>query len=203
MRPMDHPLTPRDALIRPWRRATVLATAVAAAELLAIVTLISILLTRGGDSTSARAVEPAPAAPAAARTATKAVATPTKRGAVASATKLKVAPAAKPATHAKKKPAAAAMLSRSSTAVTVLNGSGRSGVAHSAASGLQNKGYRISYVGNAPHFGFAASVVMYRPGFKREAQRTAHDLGVGRVSPLDGLRAADLRGAKLAVVLGG
>ena len=31
----------------------------------------------------------------------------------------------------------------------------------------------------------------------------AHDLGIAIVSPLDGLRKADLHGAKLAVILGG
>jgi hypothetical protein len=43
---------------------------------------------------------------------------------------------------------------------------------------------------------------MYRPGLNREAGRLAHDLGVFRVSSLDGLRPRDLHGAKLAIVLG-
>jgi hypothetical protein len=44
---------------------------------------------------------------------------------------------------------------------------------------------------------------MYRPGFRGEAKRLASDLGIRRVSPLDGLRARDLQGAHLAFVVGG
>jgi hypothetical protein len=43
---------------------------------------------------------------------------------------------------------------------------------------------------------------MYRPGFEREAKRLAADLRVKLVGPLDGLRAPDLMGAHLAVVIG-
>jgi hypothetical protein len=44
---------------------------------------------------------------------------------------------------------------------------------------------------------------MYRAGFRAEALRLGRDLGIGLVSPLDGLRARNLAGARLAVVLGG
>ena len=43
---------------------------------------------------------------------------------------------------------------------------------------------------------------MYRPGFEGEAHRLAKDVGVKRVAPLDGLRASDLMGAQLALIVG-
>src|SRR5205085_1597925 len=53
-----------------------------------------------------------------------------------------------------------------------------------------------------PRRAYGRSVVIYRGTFRREAVRLAHDLGLALVSPLDGLRARDLHGAQLAVVLG-
>jgi hypothetical protein len=44
---------------------------------------------------------------------------------------------------------------------------------------------------------------MYRPGFEGEARRLARDLGIKRVAPLDGLRASELQGAHLALIVGG
>jgi hypothetical protein len=44
---------------------------------------------------------------------------------------------------------------------------------------------------------------MYRTGRRAEGLRLARELGIRLVSPLDGLRARDLKGAKLAVVVGG
>ena len=44
---------------------------------------------------------------------------------------------------------------------------------------------------------------MYRPGFEGEARRLARDIGVRRVSPLDGIRRRDLQGAHIALILGG
>ena len=43
---------------------------------------------------------------------------------------------------------------------------------------------------------------MYRPGLLLEARRLAREAGIRLVSPLDGLRIADLRGARLVVLLG-
>jgi hypothetical protein len=45
-------------------------------------------------------------------------------------------------------------------------------------------------------------MVMYRGNHRREAERLARDLGLKRVGPLDGIRARELMGAHLAVVLG-
>ena len=43
---------------------------------------------------------------------------------------------------------------------------------------------------------------MYRPGYRSEATRLARDAGIKVVSPLDGLRAADLKGSQLALIVG-
>jgi hypothetical protein len=95
------------------------------------------------------------------------------------------------------------LLGRRATTVTVLNGNGVAGAAATAASRVRARGYTIRLVGNAPRSGYGRSVVMYRGKWQPEAIRLAHDLGIGLVSPLDGLRIRDFKGAKLAVVVGG
>jgi hypothetical protein len=95
------------------------------------------------------------------------------------------------------------ILPRRSVRVTVLNGNGIAGAAAAEASRVRARGYRIRLVGNAPQGGYAGTMVMYRPGRRPEAVRLARDLGIRLVWPLDGLRARDLRGAQVAVVLGG
>lgn len=95
------------------------------------------------------------------------------------------------------------ILSRGAVSVTVLNGNGVSGAAAAEASRVRARGYKIGVVGNAPRGGYGRTIVMYRAGLNREGSRLAHDLGIGMASPLDGLRARDLHGAKLAVVVGG
>jgi LytR cell envelope-related transcriptional attenuator len=93
-------------------------------------------------------------------------------------------------------------LTRSQTRVMVLNGNGRAGAAATTAAQLRGLGYRIGKVGNATSMGYPRSIVMYREGFAAEATRLAHDLRVAVVSPLDGMRAAQLRGAHLVLIVG-
>ena len=95
------------------------------------------------------------------------------------------------------------LLPRARVSVTILNGNGVAGAAASEASRVRARGYSVGQVGNAPRGSYGHSVVMYRAGRVREARRLARDLGIAIVSPLDGLRKADLHGAKLAVILGG
>ncbi len=171
---MDHPLAPPEALIRPWRLAAFVAAAVAAVELL-------ILLAIGGgallDSVSHRLEREA------------------QQRALAPAAKQKaVTPA--------KKVAATPELPRRRVVVRVLNGNGRTGAAATAASRVRDRGYRIGFVGNAPRTDFAASLVMYKPGFAGEAERLARDLRVKRVGPLDGVRPRELGGAHVVFILG-
>jgi hypothetical protein len=100
------------------------------------------------------------------------------------------------------RPKALPLLPRRSVRVTVLNGNGIAGAAAAEASRVRARGYRIGVVGNASGTGYGLSVVMYRPGRRREAVRLARDLGIRLVSPLDGMSPRQLHGALLAVVLG-
>jgi LytR cell envelope-related transcriptional attenuator len=130
-------------------------------------------------------------------TATALVAKPMAKHARAAAVKRAHTPT--PQTKVPSRP----LLARRLVTVTVLNGNGVSGAAAEAASRVRARGYKIRKVGNAPRSGYGRSVVMYRAGFRAEALRLGRDLGIGLVSPLDGLRARNLAGARLAVVLGG
>ena len=99
-------------------------------------------------------------------------------------------------------PAPVAKLARNETSVIVLNGNGIQGAADEAAGVVQSLHYLIAGTANAPRSDFARSLVMYRPGYKAEAMRLAKDVRVKRVIPLDGVRAAELQGAHVALILG-
>jgi hypothetical protein len=129
---------------------------------------------------------------------------------VIAGTALIAKPVAEKARAAANKPAAPVhkarprpILPRHSVRVTILNGNGIAGAAAAEASRVRARGYRIGIVGNAPHGGYAGTMVMYRPGRRPEALRLARDIGIRLVWPLDGLKPRDLRGALVAVVLGG
>lgn len=159
---------------RPWRRATYLAGAIAAVELL-------LLLVLGGV-----------------------VVGPVIADAISGAARKQVLAAPRPTDPVvRPKPeAVAAKLPRGKTRVMVLNGNGASGAAATAAQRVRARGYRIGDVGNAPRADYARSIVMFRPGFRGEAGRLARDLRVGIVAPLDGMSRGELRGAHLALILG-
>ncbi len=173
---MDAPLPTSEALIRPWRTATVVASLVAAVELILLVGAAFLLLAKPLAHAVQRHAE------AAALAAPKHTATPVVHR--------KVAKVGKP------------KLSRAHTGVLVLNGNGRSGAASAEAYKLSGLGYRISSKGNAKRQDYASTVVMYRRGYEPEGLRLAHDLHVKVVGPLDGLPASALHGGQLAVVLG-
>jgi LytR cell envelope-related transcriptional attenuator len=92
---------------------------------------------------------------------------------------------------------------RNETSIVVLNGNGVAGAAGATADQVRGRGYLIAATDNAPRTDFARSVVMYRPGLKREAKRLARDLAIRTVTPLDGLRIRDLQGAHIALIVGG
>ncbi len=98
-------------------------------------------------------------------------------------------------------PGGRAALTRHQTVVTVLNGTGIGGAAAARAQAVRSHGYMVGQVGNSPHRA-ARTVVEYRAGYRAEAARLARDLHVKVITPLDGLRASDLLGAHLALVLG-
>lgn len=162
--------------VRPWRTATLVTAAVAVVELALLVMVGGALLAK-----------PEPRAKPAHRVAAKtATSTTAKRRALQNAVA--------------KSPAAE--LPRRKVKVVVLNGNGRQGAAASTARRVQGRGYRIGLVANAPAGNYAASLVMYRPGFEGEARRLARDLGVRVVGPLDGMRPAQLQGAHAVLILG-
>lgn len=176
---MDAPLTPTDALIRPWRLATLAASLIAGIELIALVLLSFMLL---------------------AKPLTHALqhhATATADAAIAK--KLHTAPAHK---LVKPPPVGVAKIPRSHVSVLVLNGNGRAGVAHLEAAKLQHLGYRIGGAANAKRSDYATTVVMFRHGFVAEGHRLARDLHVSVVGPLDGMTTSQLHGAQLVVLLG-
>lgn len=169
---MDHPVSAPDALIRPWRTATLVASAVAAVELVILVVVGVALLAKPVANEVRHAAEAKVFAP------------------------IKPAPKPKVAT------VGAPKLTRAETSVLVLNGTGRTGAAASQAGRLGSKGYTVGGVGNAPKTGYTRSLVMYRKGFAAEAARLAKDAGIKIVGPLDGLRAKDLMGAHVVLVVG-
>jgi hypothetical protein len=91
---------------------------------------------------------------------------------------------------------------RTSVRVLVLNGNGVSGAAAAAASSLQSHGYRIADATNAQRSDYANSMVMFVPGWIKEARRLAHDAGIRMVAPVDGLRPAQLKGSTVILLLG-
>ena len=168
-------LSAPDALVRPWRRATIAASVIAGVELLLLLVAAFMLLAKPLSRAMHRQAEAA------------AFATPAVH--------------AKPVVHAKA-PAAVAHLSRAHTHVYVLNGNGRTGAAAAEAATLRTLGYHVQGAGNAPHANYATTVIMYRGAFRGEALRLGRDLHVKIVGPLDGLRPSALHGGQLAILLG-
>lgn len=115
------------------------------------------------------------------------------------------APAAKaaaPSVRPTPAPPSPPLRPRSHVRVLVLNGNGVSGAASSAAQRLQVEGYRVGGATNAQRHNYARSMVMFVPGWIKEARRLARDTGVRLVSPLDGLPVSQLRGSKVVLLLG-
>jgi hypothetical protein len=168
---VDHSYPAPDA-VRPWRTATLVASAFAALELVVLLVIAVIALGRPlAHQAAAAAARPSAAASVQAH---KIVAPTT--------TKPKLA--------------------RADVEVEVLNGNGRQGAAAAEASTVRGLGYVVGNVGNAARADYSRNIVMYRKGFRAEGLRLGRDLGIKAVSPLDGLHASDLMGAHLAVVIG-
>jgi LytR cell envelope-related transcriptional attenuator len=117
-----------------------------------------------------------------------------KRAAVSSATASAEIP--------KPPPVGTPQLTRGETSVLVLNGNGRTGAAAAEATRVRARGYRIGSVDDAQRTDYTRSIVMYRAGYRPEAVRLARDLRVGVVGPLDGMKAHDLLGSQLALIVG-
>jgi LytR cell envelope-related transcriptional attenuator len=91
---------------------------------------------------------------------------------------------------------------RSHTSVLVLNGNGLSGKAGGEATDLLARGYRHAIPADAPSLDYARSLVLFRPGWQREAERLARDARIPTVAPLDGRVAPEYAHVPLVVVLG-
>lgn len=176
---MDAPLLSPHDLVRPWRRATVVAGSIAALEL--------VLLVVAGFVLVAKPLAHAIRSHAQAAASPKAAAVPTKR--VEQAIRRQSAP------PGKARP-------RDQVKIMVFNGNGVTGAAGSTATTLHGLGYQIAGTANARHQNYATSVVMYRPGWRAEGLRLARDLHVKVVGPLDGLRTSALDGGEVVVILG-
>lgn len=178
---MDAPLSPTDALIRPWRLATLAASLIAGVELIALVLLGFLLLAKPLSHAIQRH------------------ATATATASVVKSVKAKTAP-----THKLVKAPAVgvAKVPRSHISVLVLNGNGRTGVAHVEAAKLLHLGYKVGGAANAKRSDYATSVVMFKSGFAAEGHRLARDLHVSVVGALDGMKPSALHGSQLVIVLG-
>ena len=158
----------------PWRTATLVTATIAAVELVALIA--------GGTALLARPVHHA--APKPVRTTAGAAARPVFR--VPAAAKVPSVP----------------LRPRSHVAVLVLNGNGVQGAASSEATRLEGLGYRIGGAQNAARHDYARSMVMYAPGYVKEARRLSHDTGIRMVAPADGLTRAALKASPLVLLLG-
>lgn len=110
----------------------------------------------------------------------------------------------KSAAKADQTAAAGAVLPRAETPVLVLNGNGVEGSAGATANRVRRLDYPVVDVGDASRRTFTRTLVMYSDGARAAGARLATDLGLParRAVPLDGMRAADLDGAQIVVVVG-
>jgi hypothetical protein len=104
--------------------------------------------------------------------------------------------------HVSKGPALPPLRPRFRISVLVLNGNGASGAAGTTASRLLGRGYHSAAATNAANDAYATSLVLYRPGWEREAQRLAEDAGVKVVAALDGALPAGSARDQLVLILG-
>lgn len=172
-----------DLATHTWRTRTYIVSGIAGLELVALIAIAVVLLGRGWfeDQRAARVAE-----------------TRQQQAAAAHEDAKPARPAVTPHHAAPAKP----LLTRARTTVLVLNGNGRDGAAGAEASVLRAYNYPVTAVGNAKRNDYAASIVMYRSGYDREARRLARDLQIPIVSPLDGVQASQLHGARLLLIIG-
>lgn len=140
----------------PWRAATIVVGAVAALELVALIGIGGLHLAPRVHAAKASAARSAAEKPA----------------------------ATKPKAAVHQRPVAPRVPShplrpRARVSVLVLNGNGVQGAASSKAASLQGLGYRVGGAENAERHNYARSMVMYVPGWVKEARRFGHDTGSG------------------------
>jgi hypothetical protein len=104
--------------------------------------------------------------------------------------------------HVPKPQPAAPLRPRSHISVLVLNGNGIANAAGSSATSLLARGYRHAIPTDAPSLDYARSLVLFRRGWQREAERLARDARIATVAPLDGSVAPEYAHIPLVVILG-
>jgi hypothetical protein len=92
---------------------------------------------------------------------------------------------------------------RSRISVLVLNGNGVDGAAGTEASSILARGYRHAIPDDASQLDYARSLVLFRPGWQREAERLGREVRIPTVAPLDGRVAPEYASVPLVVILGG
>ena len=102
----------------------------------------------------------------------------------------------------RRKPRAVPLLPRARTPVLVLNGNGISGAAASAAQIVRSHGYPVTATADAPQTDYPRNIVMYKPGFAREAERLGLDLKIPTLSALDPFTVPGGTGARLVIIVG-
>ena len=171
----------------PWRTATLIASAVAAAELVGLFVIGAFVLAHPFQHPAKTTTN---ASTVAATTVVHHTAT-VQRHVVPVPAKDRVTPITSPAIRP-----------RARVRVLVLNANGVQGAAHVEAAHLQGLGYVIGGAANAPSHHYARSMVMFVPGYLREARRLARETGIKIVAPVDGLTPATLNASRLVVLLG-
>ena len=112
------------------------------------------------------------------------------------------ATAAGPGSRNAQAPALPPLRPRSRISILVLNGNGVSGAAGTKAAVILSWGYRHAIPSDAPRLDYARSVVLFRPGWQREAERLAGDAGIRAVATLDGRVAPPYAHVPLVLILG-
>ena len=167
----------------PWRTATLVAAAIAAVELIGLIAI-------GGFVVAHPFRHHAKPAAAAAATVVHHAAPVVHRVVAPIPKKDRVGPIT---SHP--------LRPRASVRVLVLNANGVQGAAHAEAARLQGLGYAIGGASNAPSHHYARSMVMFIPGYLKEARRLARETGIRLVAPVDGLSRSALSGSRLVVLL--
>ena len=100
------------------------------------------------------------------------------------------------------RPPATPLRPRSRISVLVLNGNGVSGAAGTEATAILARGYHHAIPSDASSLGYVRSLVLYRPGWQREAERLGRDSRIPTVAPLDGRVTPAYAHVPLIVILG-
>jgi hypothetical protein len=102
----------------------------------------------------------------------------------------------------KKKQKSAPAINPGSVKVTVENGTGVTGLAHSYGTKLQQGGFNVINQLTSTQSGVAESVVEFRPGKSSEAALVRRKLGIAQIQPADSTRLSQSGGADVIVLLG-